>query len=66
MVGAVATGSWFVWHHFWFLDILVGNTELRMLCKLLLVALVPAILVPGLVVARAPKLVIGALLMLQV
>lgn len=66
VAGAAATGGWFVWHHFWFLEILVGNTELRLLCKLLLVALVPAILVPGLVVARAPKLVIGALLMLQV
>ncbi len=59
------TAGWFVSHHFWFLDILVGGTTLQLLCKLLLAALVPAVLVPGLAAARAPRLAIGALLMLQ-
>ena len=65
-VGAAATALWFVRHNFVFLDILVGTTHLHTLCGMLLVALVPAVLLPGLVAARAPKLAVGALLMLQV
>jgi hypothetical protein len=64
--GAVATGIWFVRQHFWFLDLLVGTTHLHLLCKLLLVALVPALLVPGFMAARASGSAIGALMMLQV
>lgn len=65
VLGAAATGVWFVRQHFWFLDIIIGFTHLHTLCKLLLIALVPALLVPGLVVAQAPRHLIGALLMLQ-
>lgn len=38
--------------HFWFLDILVSGMRLHTLCKLAVAALVPALTVPGLVVAR--------------
>lgn len=66
VAGAAATGVWFVRQHFWFLDIVIGFTHLLTLCKLLLVALVPALLVPGLVVSQASRHTIGAMLMLQV
>lgn len=53
-VGTFLTGVWFVSHHFGFLDIMLGPAfHLHDLCKLLLAALVPALLVPGLVFAGA-------------
>lgn len=38
--------------HYWFLDILVDGMRLHTICKLAVAALVPALLVPGLVIAR--------------
>ncbi len=38
--------------HFWFLDVLVSGVHLHTLCKLVVAALVPALSVPGLLVAR--------------
>jgi len=63
--GAFLTGVWFVVQHYWFLDIAVGGLHLRLLCKLALAALLPALMVPGLVYAHAPPMATGALLVLQ-
>ncbi|MEW5297524.1 MAG: hypothetical protein WDW36_000729 [Sanguina aurantia] len=65
-VGSFLTGVWFVSHHFGFLDIMLGpSLHLHDLCKLVMAALVPALLVPGLVFAGASPGAVGALLMLQ-
>ena len=48
VVGALATGAWFMWHHFAFLEIAVGGLSLRALCVLVLAAMVPATVLPGL------------------
>lgn len=63
--GAFLTGLWFIYHHFWFLDIYVGHNHLHTMCKLALAAFVPALLVPGMVFVRASKVAISALLVLQ-
>ena len=65
VAGAMASGVWFVRQHFWFLDILVGSMHLRSLCVLVLISLAPAVLVPGLVITRAPRLPLEALLVVQ-
>ncbi|EFJ42255.1 hypothetical protein VOLCADRAFT_97706 [Volvox carteri f. nagariensis] len=52
VVGAFLTCVWFMRHHFWFLNILVSGMQLHTICKLALAALVPALTVPGLVIAR--------------
>jgi hypothetical protein len=59
-------GIWFVRQHFWFLDITVGGLHLHTLCKLALAALLPALMVPGLVYSGAPLTAVDALVMLQV
>jgi hypothetical protein len=65
-VGALLTGVWFVRQHYWFLDIAVGVLHLHTACKLVLAALVPALLVPGLVSSHAPRAATGGLLVFQV
>lgn len=59
VVGALATGAWFMWHHFGFLEIAVGGLPLRALCALVLAAMVPATLLPGLQHAGEPALAAG-------
>jgi hypothetical protein len=44
----VLAGGWFVWHHFWFLDITLDSWHLRTLCALVVAAMLPAALLPGL------------------
>ncbi|KAK9824524.1 hypothetical protein WJX72_011089 [[Myrmecia] bisecta] len=63
--GALLTGGWFVFHHFWFLDIHMEGMPLRMLCKLLLAAMVPAALLPGLIASGASRSAVSALLLCQ-
>ncbi len=63
---ALHAGVWFVLQHFWMLDITVGGLTLRTLCKLALAALLPALMVPGLVYAGAPAPALDALVLLQV
>jgi hypothetical protein len=53
VLGALATAAWFVWHHFWFLDVRVGGLHVRALCALALAAALPAAALPGAVVAGA-------------
>eukprot|EP00887_Chlorella_sp_A99_P005591 scaffold1.g5591.t1 len=60
-VAALATGGWFVWHHFWFLDIYLGGMHLRTVCYLVLAAMAASALVPGLAYAEGRGLA-GALL----
>jgi hypothetical protein len=53
VLGALATAAWFVWHHFWFLDVRVGGLHVRALCALALAAALPAAALPGAVAAGA-------------
>jgi len=49
VTGAIATGLWFLWKHFWFLkDIHLNGMPLRTLCVLLGAAMLPALVIPGL------------------
>lgn len=57
---------WFVVHHFWFLDVKVGGLPVRGLCQLLLAALAPAVLLPGLIRSGASKTLVNTLMLLQV
>eukprot|EP00798_Chlamydomonas_sp_ICE-L_P014360 gene14360-20357_t len=63
--GAFMTCVWFMQQHFWFLDITIGGIDLHLMCKLVLGATVPALLVPGLVHAQSSKTSIGLLLIFQ-
>ena len=53
-------------HHFWFLDVRVGGLPVRLLCRLLLAALTPAVLLPGLIRSGASKALVSTLMLLQV
>lgn len=51
----IHAGAWFVWHNYWFLDFSVGGAPLHTLVKLALAALLPALMVPGLVLAQVRR-----------
>lgn len=65
IVGALATGGWFMWHHFWFLDVQLDGMPVRALCMLLFAAMAPAIIAPGLVAAGARGRPVEVLLLAQ-
>lgn len=44
-------GGWFVWHHFWFLEVSLAGVPLRTVCGLVVAGMVPATLLPGLLYA---------------
>lgn len=52
--------------HFFFLDIWLGHMHLRAMCALIVSAMLPALLLPGLVHSRAPRSLVGLLLVVQV
>jgi hypothetical protein len=54
IVGGLASGAWFLWQHFWFLDIELDGFSLRTMCILIFVSMVPALLIPGLIMAKLP------------
>ena len=61
-----AAGVWFVYHHFWFLHTSVAGMPLQTVCKLILAAMVPAALLPGLVRSGGSRLHVAVLLVTQV
>ena len=64
--GAVATGVWFLWKHFWFLqDIQLDGMPLRTLCILLAVAMLPGFILPGLFHAGAKNSLVAVPLLVQ-
>ncbi|WIA13369.1 hypothetical protein OEZ85_006949 [Tetradesmus obliquus] len=65
VLGAFLTAGWLVHHHFWFLDLRVGFVHLHTICKLALAALLPALIVPGLVLAQTGRQVVGVLMLAQ-
>ncbi|GLI61232.1 hypothetical protein VaNZ11_003532, partial [Volvox africanus] len=65
VVGAFLTCVWFMRQHFWFLDVLIYGMRLHTICKLAVAALVPALTVPGLVIARVNAHIVGGLLVMQ-
>jgi hypothetical protein len=66
VVGALATGGWFLWKHFWFLkDIHLDGMPLRTLCILLGAAMLPALIIPGLWHSGAKNSFIAVPLLIQ-
>jgi hypothetical protein len=66
VIGAVATGVWFLWKHFWFLkDIHLNGMPLRTLCVLLGTAMLPALIIPGLWHSGAKHGMIAVPLLIQ-
>jgi hypothetical protein len=65
VLGAFLTAGWLVHQHFWFLDLRVGFVHLHTICKLALAALLPALIVPGLVLAQTGRQVVGVLMLAQ-
>lgn len=65
VLGVLATAGWFVHHHFWFLDIRVGFLHLQSMCQLAIAALLPAVVVPGLLLAGAGRQWVGVLMLVQ-
>ena len=66
LAGTLATALWFLHHHYWFLSIQVQTHGLRFLCQVILAALLPATLLPGLVIGRGSKPLMGLLMVAQV
>ena len=64
-VGALATGAWFLHHHFWALNVQLEGMQLRALCRLIFAAMVPATVLPGLILARSSQGLINAFLLTQ-
>ncbi len=46
-------GGWFLWQHFWFLEVSLGGMPLKNVCVLVLAAMLPAALLPGLLYSGA-------------
>lgn len=65
VLGVLLTAGWFVHHHFWFLDIRVGFVHLHTMCQLALAALLPAVVVPGLLLAGVGRQWVGLLMLVQ-
>eukprot|EP00884_Botryococcus_braunii_P004652 jgi/Botrbrau1/14188/Bobra.182_3s0121.1 len=63
--GTLISCAWFLYHHFWFLEVFLERMALRTMCKLLLVGIVPAALLPGLVLASVSKTAISVLIVVQ-
>lgn len=65
-----SAGLWFLWHHFFFLDIWLGHMHLKLLCGLIGAAMLPALLLPGLVHGRHgvhhARQLVGGLMVVQV
>lgn len=61
--GGLVTGAWFIWHHFWFLDIVLDGMNLRTFCVLVFIAMVPAFAIPWLISSRLPG--VSLLMILQ-
>ncbi len=64
--GAFATGVWFLHHHYWFLNIEIQTHGLRFLCQVILAALLPATLLPGLIIGRGSGALVSLLMLAQV
>lgn len=65
VAGTLATGGWFLWQHFWFLDISLDGVPLKTICVLVLAAMLPAAMLPGLLYSDSPKAALSTMLLLQ-
>ncbi|WPT14438.1 hypothetical protein PSENEW3_00000568 [Picochlorum sp. SENEW3] len=63
VIGGLCTCAWFLWQHFWFLDIKLDGMSLKVICSLIFAAMIPAVVVPGLLMAKLPGS--GPLLVMQ-
>lgn len=54
-----------MWHHFWFLDISLAGMSLRTLCTLALLAMLPALLLPGLILTGTRGRLLAPMLFCQ-
>jgi hypothetical protein len=67
VLGGLTTAGWFLWHHFWFLDIELDGMHLRTVCGLIFLAMIPAFAIPGLCLSssKSNTSLIGAMMMVQ-
>ncbi|KAL3133255.1 hypothetical protein ABBQ38_007137 [Trebouxia sp. C0009 RCD-2024] len=65
LAGTFATAVWFLHHHYWFLNIQVQTHGLRFLCQVIVAALLPATLLPGLIMGRGSRSLVGLLMVGQ-
>jgi hypothetical protein len=63
VVGAAVCAAYFLYTNFWFLDVEVGGVHVRQLCVTIGLALMPTLMLPGLVRLAVPTT--GALFMQQ-
>lgn len=65
IVGALGTAGWFIWKHFWHLDVHLDGMPLRTLCVLLAIGMVPAFCLPGLILSGSRGKVVTLFLLVQ-
>ena len=65
VAGGVCTAAWFLWEHYWFLDVAVGGMSMRAVCRLALCAGTVSAAIPGIVVHGVHKAANNALLLVQ-
>eukprot|EP00798_Chlamydomonas_sp_ICE-L_P021510 gene21510-28493_t len=65
VTGAFITCVWFMFQHFWFLDVTIGAMSLHNMCYQVLGGVLQALLIPGLVHAGASATTTTALLVIQ-
>ena len=59
VVGAVLTAVWFVSHHFWYLDVVIGGLHLKHICSAIVAAGVASVTVPGMALSDTPRALVG-------
>ena len=65
VAGCVVTLGWFLWEHFWSLDVIMGEMSLRGICILATLAATLAAAVPGCIACGVQPRVSGTLLVVQ-
>jgi hypothetical protein len=63
VIGAAVCAIYFLFSNFWFLDVSVGGVHIRQLCITIGLALLPTLMLPGLVRLQVPTT--GALFLQQ-
>ncbi|KAK9838795.1 hypothetical protein WJX74_003461 [Apatococcus lobatus] len=67
VASALGTGAWFLWHHFWFLEVALagGAVSLQRLCIGIFLAFLPALIIPGFLMTASFLQLVGPLLIGQ-
>jgi len=63
VLGGLITGVWFLWHYFWFLDVILDGISLKSICVLISLSMLPSLIIPGLLYSKRPG--VGILMIFQ-